>query len=136
MQDDPVSSNIISGCGDFLVARAGACLAAVIGRDRIFRDPGFGFGKTLAHNLELMASLDKLLKLGFPLLVGMSRKSMFGVLLERDVDERLAGSVAMAAIAAWSGVSIIRAHDIAETKDAVRVAAALLGARKKTRNGT
>ena len=129
MQDDPVYSNVVSEVGDFLAARAEACLAAGIGRDRIFLDPGFGFGKTLTHNLELMASLDKLLELGFPLLVGVSRKSMFGVLLERDVNERLAGSVAMAAIAAWSGASIIRAHDIAETKDAVRVAAALLGAR-------
>ena len=135
MQDNPRYSNVVAEVGDFLVARATACLAAGIGRERIFFDPGFGFGKTLAHNLELMAGLDKLLELGFPLLVGVSRKSMFGALLEREVDERLAGSVAMAAIAAWSGASIIRAHDIAETKDAVRVAAALRGARQKTRNG-
>ncbi len=135
MQDNPHYSNVVSEVGDFLVTRAEACLAAGIGRDRIFLDPGFGFGKTLAHNLELMASLDKLLELGFPLLVGVSRKSMFGDLLEREVDERLAGSVAMAAIAAWSGTSIIRAHDIAETIDAVRVAAALLGARQETGNG-
>ena len=135
MQDNPRYSNVVAEVGDFLVARAEACVAAGIGRERIFLDPGFGFGKTLAHNLELMAGLDKLLELGFPLLVGVSRKSMFGALLERKVDERLAGSVAMAAIAAWSGASIIRAHDIAETKDAVRVAAALRGARQKTRNG-
>ena len=135
MQDNPRYSNVVAEVGDFLVARAEACVAAGIGRERIFFDPGFGFGKTLAHNLELMAGLDKLLELGFPLLVGVSRKSMFGALLEREVDERLAGSVAMAAIAAWSGASIIRAHDIAETKDAVRVAAALRGARQKTRNG-
>ncbi len=135
MQDNPRYSNVVAEVGDFLVARAEACVAAGIGRERIFFDPGFGFGKTLAHNLELMAGLDKLLELGFPLLVGVSRKSMFGALLEREVDERLAGSVAMAAIAAWSGASIIRAHDIAQTKDAVRVAAALRGARQKTRNG-
>lgn len=135
MQGNPRYSNVVAEVGDFLVARAAACVAAGIGRERIFFDPGFGFGKTLAHNLELMAGLDKLLELGFPLLVGVSRKSMFGALLEREVDERLAGSVAMAAIAAWSGASIIRAHDIAETKDAVRVAAALRGARQKTRNG-
>lgn len=135
MQDNPRYSNVVAEVGDFLVARAAACVAAGIGRERIFFDPGFGFGKTLAHNLELMAGLDKLLGLGFPLLVGVSRKSMFGALLEREVDERLAGSVAMAAIAAWSGASIIRAHDIAQTKDAVRVAAALRGARQKTRNG-
>ncbi|GBF30616.1 dihydropteroate synthase [bacterium MnTg04] len=136
MQDNPRYANVIAEVGDFLFARAEACLAAGIGRDRIFLDPGFGFGKTLAHNLELMAGLDKLLELGFPLLVGVSRKSMFGALLEREVDERLAGSVAMAAIAAWSGVSIVRAHDIAETKDAVRVAAAVRGARQATRNET
>ncbi len=135
MQDNPRYSNVVAEVGDFLVARAEACVAAGIGRERIFFDPGFGFGKTLAHNLELMAGLDKLLELGFPLLVGVSRKSMFGALLAREVGERLAGSVAMAAIAAWSGASIIRAHDIAETKDAVRVAAALRGARQKTRNG-
>lgn len=136
MQDNPRYSNVIVEVGDFLAARAEACLAAGIGRDRIFLDPGFGFGKTLAHNLELMAGLDKLLELGFPLLVGVSRKSMFGALLEREVDERLAGSVAMAAIAVWSGASIIRAHDIAETSDAVRVAAAVRGARQETRNET
>lgn len=136
MQENPVYSNVVAEVGDFLLARVEACLAAGIGRDRIFLDPGFGFGKTLAHNLELMAGLDKLLELGFPLLVGVSRKSMFGALLDRDVDERMAGSVAMAAIAAWSGASIIRAHDIAETKDAVRVAAALRGARKQIRNKT
>jgi len=135
MQDNPRYSNVVAEVGDFLVARAAACVVAGIGRERIFFDPGFGFGKTLAHNLELMAGLDKLLELGYPLLVGVSRKSMFGALLEREVDERLAGSVAMAAIAAWSGASIIRAHDIAQTKDAVRVAAALRGARQKTRNG-
>ncbi|MCZ6560014.1 MAG: dihydropteroate synthase [Gammaproteobacteria bacterium] len=136
MQENPVYSNVVAEVGDFLLARAEACLAAGIGRDRIFLDPGFGFGKTLAHNLELMAGLDKLLELGFPLSVGVSRKSMFGALLGRAVDERLAGSVAMAAIAAWSGASIIRAHDIAETKDAVCVAAALRGARKQIRNKT
>jgi len=136
MQEHPVYSNVVAEVGEFLLSRAEACLVAGIGRDRIFLDPGFGFGKTLAHNLELMAGLDKLLELGFPLLVGVSRKSMFGALLDRDVDERLAGSVAMAAIAAWSGASIIRAHDIAETKDAVRVAAALCGARKQIRNKT
>ncbi|MCZ6687428.1 MAG: dihydropteroate synthase, partial [Gammaproteobacteria bacterium] len=136
MQDDPHYSNVVSEVGDFLGTRAEACLAAGIGRDRILLDPGFGFGKTLAHNLELMAGLDKLLELGFPLLVGVSRKSMFGALLEREVDERLAGSVAMAAIAAWSGASIVRAHDIAETKDAVRVAAAVRGARQATGNKT
>ena len=136
MQDNPRYANVIAEVGDFLFARAEACLAAGIGRDRIFLDPGFGFGKTLAHNLELMAGLDKLLELGFPLLVGVSRKSMFGALLEREVDERLAGSVAMAAIAAWSGASIVRAHDIAETKDAVRVAAAVRGARQATGNKT
>lgn len=136
MQDNPRYSNVIAEVGDFLFARAEACLAAGIGRDRIFLDPGFGFGKTLAHNLELMAGLDKLLEMGFPLLVGVSRKSMFGALLDREVDERLAGSVAMATIAAWSGASIIRTHDIAETKDAVRVAAAVRGARQATGNET
>ncbi len=135
MQDDPHYSNVVSEVGDFLGTRAEACLAAGIGRDRILLDPGFGFGKTLAHNLELMAGLDKLLDLGFPLLIGVSRKSMVGTLLDREVNERLAGSVAMAAIAAWSGTSIIRTHDIAETKDAIRVGAALRDARQETRNG-
>jgi len=85
-------------------------------------DPGFGFGKTLKHNLELLGGLGALLTLGRPVLVGLSRKSMFGALLERSLDERLAGSVAAAALAAWQGAHIVRAHDVAATVDAVTLA--------------
>jgi len=109
----------------FLSERVRACETAGIDRSRIVVDPGFGFGKTLEHNLALLAALDDFARDGLPVLAGLSRKSLVGQLTGRPAGQRLAGSVALAAIAASHGASIIRAHDVAATVDAVRVAAAV-----------
>ena len=93
--------------------------------DRVILDPGFGFGKTVTHNFQLLGALEQMQQLGHPLLVGMSRKSMLGHVTGRDVGERLSASLAAATIAAMKGVSIIRAHDVRETVDAVKVVAAM-----------
>lgn len=121
MQQDPHYEDVLREVGDFLHERAGACRAAGIPADRIALDPGFGFGKTLDHNLQLLRGLGGLGR-GYPLLVGLSRKSMLGKLTGRPVDQRLAGSIALAALAVAAGARIVRCHDVAETVDAVRVA--------------
>jgi len=121
MQHDPHYEDVVREVGDFLRERAGACREAGIPADRIALDPGFGFGKTLDHNLQLLRGLGRLGG-GYPLLVGLSRKSMLGKLTGRPVDQRLAGSIALAALAVAAGARIVRCHDVAETVDAVRVA--------------
>ncbi|WP_158769358.1 dihydropteroate synthase [Paraglaciecola sp. L1A13] len=121
MQDAPYYENVRLDVEDFLLARARECVQAGVRHDNILFDPGFGFGKNLAHNYQLLAQLDELHRLGYPLLVGMSRKSMIGQLLNRPVEERLAGSVALATIAALKGAHIIRVHDVRETVDAVKI---------------
>lgn len=93
--------------------------------ENILLDPGFGFGKTLEHNLQLLAALEQLKVLGYPLLVGMSRKTMLGHITGRDVGERLPASLAAATIAALKGVSVIRVHDVRETVDAMKVVEAM-----------
>ncbi|HTW38702.1 MAG TPA: dihydropteroate synthase [Steroidobacteraceae bacterium] len=128
MQRDPRYTDVVSEVGAFLVARAQACEAAGLAADRILIDPGFGFGKTLEHNLELLRRLHELCASGFPVLVGLSRKSTVAALTGRPASERLAGSIALATIAALKGARIVRAHDVAATLDALRVVAAL-GAR-------
>jgi len=115
---------------DFLRQRMAACAQAGIGAGRLLLDPGFGFGKTLEHNLALLGRIDTLLGLGRPLLVGLSRKSMFGQLLGARLDERLHGSLAAAVVAAWQGARIIRAHDIRATVEALAVATAARQARE------
>jgi dihydropteroate synthase len=125
MQTAPQYTDVVSQVGAFLHARADVCLAAGIAADRIALDPGFGFGKTLQHNLTLLAGLPQLAAGRFPLLVGLSRKSMLGKLLGRPVEQRLAGSLALATVAALHGARIIRCHDVAETCDAVAVAFAI-----------
>ncbi|MDO6560007.1 dihydropteroate synthase [Paraglaciecola chathamensis] len=125
MQDAPHYDNVQTDVHDFLHARAQACIEAGIHKDQILIDPGFGFGKSLAHNYQLLAQLEALHLLGYPLLVGMSRKSMIGQLLNRTTDERLAGSVALATIAALKGAQIIRVHDVKETVDAVKIVSML-----------
>jgi dihydropteroate synthase len=105
----------------FLQERAEACIAAGIPRENIILDPGFGFGKTLAHNLSLLKNLPKLVDIDYPILVGVSRKSMIGAITGRDVDDRLAGSLAAALLALEGGASILRVHDVAETRDVVQV---------------
>jgi dihydropteroate synthase len=105
----------------FLAERAAACEAAGIARDRIVVDPGFGFGKTLEHNLTLLRQLSEIVALGYPVVVGLSRKSTIGALTGRDVGERTAGSIAAALAAVARGAKIVRAHDVRETVDALKV---------------
>ena len=124
MQDAPRYGNVLAEVRAFLGRRVAACETAGIARSRIAVDPGFGFGKTLEHNLALLAGLTALAKDGQPVLAGLSRKRMIASLTGRDGSERLAGSLAAAVVAAWNGARIIRAHDVRETVDALRVVAA------------
>jgi dihydropteroate synthase len=126
MQVDPRYTDVVREVREFLHARLAACERAGIARERIALDPGFGFGKTLAHNLALLKALPELGSPGVPLLVGLSRKAMLGTITAKPTAERLQGSVALAAIAVLKGAHIVRAHDVAETVDAVKVAAAVL----------
>lgn len=128
MQADPRYGDVVAEVRDFLRERTAACQAGGITRDRLLIDPGIGFGKRLEHNLALLAGLPALTGLGWPVLVGVSRKSMFGALLGRAVDERLAGGIAAATAAILAGASIVRTHDVAATVDAVKVAVALRAA--------
>ncbi len=125
MQAAPRYDDVVAEVAAFLAERVQAARAAGIDVSRIVIDPGFGFGKTLEHNLQLLAALPALAAPGVPLLVGLSRKSMVGALTGRDVDGRLYGSVALAALAVMNGARIVRAHDVLPTVDAVRIAAAL-----------
>lgn len=125
MQDNPVYEDVVTEISQYLIDRVGVCLAKGIPKERIILDPGFGFGKTLPHNLALLKRLSELGDLGFPLLVGMSRKSMLSHLLNRAVDERLSGSLALAMLAAQRGAAIIRVHDVAATVDVLKVLAAV-----------
>jgi dihydropteroate synthase len=113
--------DVVGEVKTFLAERAADCEHAGIARDRIALDPGFGFGKTVAHNLALLRWLDDLVALGYPVIVGLSRKSTIGALTGREVDERVAGSVAAALIAVERGAAIVRAHDVRETVDALNV---------------
>ncbi len=128
MQEAPGYGDVVAEVADFLARRAQACVDAGIPRERILIDPGFGFGKTLEHNLALLRGLERLTASGLPVLVGISRKSMIGALVERGVGERLAGSLAAAVLAVVKGARIIRAHDVAATVDALKVASAVLAA--------
>ena len=125
MQLAPSYQQLIVEVSEYLLARANCCIAEGIAADQIVLDPGFGFGKQLEHNLMLLNRLGELLELGFALLVGLSRKSLIGQVLGREVDQRLAGSLALAVLAADRGASIIRVHDVAETVDAMRLCAAV-----------
>ncbi|MDJ0700218.1 MAG: dihydropteroate synthase [Woeseiaceae bacterium] len=131
MQDAPDYGNVVTEVASFLAARIAACASAGIDEDLVVVDPGFGFGKTAAHNIELLANLRQLQSLGRPVLAGLSRKSTLGELTGRAVDERVAASVAAAVVAATNGAAIIRAHDVAETVDAMRVVQAVLKMRKQ-----
>lgn len=131
MQQNPHYDNVVAEVRAMLEARIAACEQAGLAPARLCIDPGFGFGKTLAHNLELLRRLAEFNSLGAPLLVGLSRKSMLQRLTGRAVDERLAGSVTLAAIAIMHGARIVRAHDVAATVDAVRICSALLAQGKQ-----
>jgi len=125
MQNNPAYNDVVTEVCQYLTGRVQACLAQGIRKERIILDPGFGFGKTLAHNLALLKRLPEIGDSGFPLLVGMSRKSMLAQLLNRAVDERLPGSLALAMLAAQRGAAIIRVHDVAATVDVLKVLAAV-----------
>ena len=125
MQDAPAYDDVVREVGDFLLARAEACEEAGIARERIVLDPGFGFGKTVRHNLELLRGLRAIVALGYPVAAGLSRKSTVGTLTGRDVHDRLAGSLAAALAAVERGASIVRVHDVRETVDALNVWSAL-----------
>jgi dihydropteroate synthase len=127
MQVSPRYENVVGEVRAFLAERVAACRAAGIGPQRIAIDPGFGFGKTLEHNLTLLRHLHELTALELPVLVGLSRKSMVGTLTGRAPGERVQGSVALAVIAALAGARIVRAHDVAATVEALEVVAAVMG---------
>ena len=121
MQSAPEYQDVIADVFKFLNERIQACLEAGIPRERLLIDPGFGFGKTLEHNYELLAKLERFAQFELPILIGLSRKSMIGNLLARPTSERLAGSLAGAMIAAQKGAHIIRVHDVPETVDMLKV---------------
>ena len=128
MQDSPAYQDVVLEVREFLEHRVDACLSAGLPAERMMVDPGFGFGKTLAHNLQLLCHLRQLSVSGLPILAGLSRKSMVGALTGRSGDERVHGSVALAVIAALNGARILRVHDVAATVDALSVVAAVEGA--------
>ena len=121
MQQQPRYADVVSEVCVFLRQRAEAVIAAGMPRERIVLDPGFGFGKTVAHNLELLRGLRAIADLGYPVLVGLSRKSMIGHLLGLPVERRLHASVALALLAVQNGASIVRVHDVAPTVEALRM---------------
>ena len=121
MQREPQYANVVTEVRDFLVGRARACEAAGIARGRIVIDPGFGFGKTVAHNLALLRGLRLVAETGYPVLAGLSRKSMLGGFAGRDANKRAAASVAAALAAVARGAGIVRVHDVRETVDALKV---------------
>ena len=121
MQQQPQYVDVVAEVSNFLRARIAAAEAAGIARARIVIDPGFGFGKTLAHNLNLLRHLDALCALGVPVLAGLSRKSMLGAITGREVEDRVAASIAAALLAVQRGAAIVRVHDVRETVDALKV---------------
>ncbi len=121
MQTAPQYANVLADIKDYLEARVAACEQAGIERGRLLIDPGFGFGKTLRHNLVLLRDLAAFAPLRLPILVGVSRKSMLGAITGRDVDRRLAAGIAAAVMAVERGARIVRVHDVAETVDALKV---------------
>jgi dihydropteroate synthase len=127
MQRAPRYADVVAEVRGFLAERLRACRRAGIPEEHLLVDPGFGFGKTLAHNLALLAGLRELRALGVPVLVGLSRKSMVGELTGRAVGDRLPGSLAAAVVAAQRGAAVLRVHDVAATRDALAVLGALAG---------
>ncbi|MDP5133832.1 MAG: dihydropteroate synthase [Paraglaciecola sp.] len=121
MQMSPNYQNVVSDVTDFLQKRISQCIEAGIAHQDILIDPGFGFGKTLAHNYQLLANLAKLKQLGAGMLIGLSRKTMIGEVINRPVHERLAGSISGALLAVQQGAQIIRVHDVRETVDAIKI---------------
>jgi dihydropteroate synthase len=125
MQVAPAYTDVMSEVKQFLAQRVAACVAAGIDRERLAVDPGFGFGKTAEHNLELLRRLDELGQLGMPVLAGLSRKTTLGKITGRAAGDRLAASIAAALLAVQRGAAIVRVHDVAATRDALLVLSAL-----------
>ncbi|HEY5604290.1 MAG TPA: dihydropteroate synthase [Gammaproteobacteria bacterium] len=125
MQSNPHYNNVVEEVWNFLQQRVQVCVAAGIDKDRIVIDPGFGFGKTLQHNLLLLKNLKKFKAMGVSLLVGLSRKSMIGAILDKPVNERLAGNISLAALSFWLGADILRVHDVEPTIEALKIVTAL-----------
>jgi len=127
MQDDPVYDDVVTDVRDFLAERLRFATDAGIAGERIWLDPGIGFGKTVEHNLELIARLGEIGDLGRPIVVGASRKTFIGRITGRDVDDRLGGSIASNVLGIVHGADVLRVHDVPETIQAVRVAERILG---------
>jgi dihydropteroate synthase len=127
MQNSPEYGDVVTEVRGFLLDRVAACLDAGIPLEHIMVDPGFGFGKTLTHNLALLSELRQITDLGVPVMAGLSRKGMLGTITGRGVDHRQAASVAAAMIAAQNGAAVLRVHDVAATVDAVAVLASVRG---------
>jgi dihydropteroate synthase len=125
MQDTPTYNNVVDEVAEYLQARAGVCLQQGIPKERILLDPGFGFGKTTTHNLLLLQQLERLVGIGFPVLVGLSRKSLIGKVLDLPVDKRLYPGVALAVLAVWKGAALVRCHDIRPTREAIEMCQAV-----------
>ncbi len=130
MQTAPSYDDVTSDVTAFLGQRAAICVEAGIARELIVVDPGFGFGKSHAHNIELLANLRQLRELGLPVLVGLSRKTTLGELTGRQVDDRMAASISAAVIAVMNGAQMVRTHDVRETVDALKVVGAVVEAGK------
>ena len=126
MQDSPSYENVTAEVASFLDKRLQACVDAGLDRALIVIDPGFGFGKSHAHNVELLANLRQLRRLGQPVMVGISRKSTLGFLTGRETSERMPASVAAALVAVMAGAEIVRVHDVAATVDALKVGQAVM----------
>jgi dihydropteroate synthase len=127
MQQDPRYGDVVAEVRDFLAERLAAAVDAGIAAERVWLDPGIGFGKTAAHNMELLRRLGELRELGRPLVVGTSRKSFIGKVDGSGADERLGGTIASSVLAAAEGAEVLRVHDVAEVRQALAVAAAILG---------
>ena len=125
MQDAPAYDDVVDEVAAFLEARAGVCMQQGIPGERILLDPGFGFGKTTEHNLLLLQQLDRLVACGYPLLVGLSRKSLIGKVLGLPVDKRLYPGIALAVLAVWQGAALVRCHDVQATREAIEMCQAV-----------
>jgi len=132
MQDNPRYDDVVKDVIGWLRGRRDACVTAGIPNDRILLDPGFGFGKSLEHNLALLDNLASFQQLGNPVLAGMSRKGMISMLLGLKVDERKHASVALAVLAMQRGAAVVRVHDVRATRDAVRMIEAVQPIRRDT----
>lgn len=121
MQSSPEYQDVVSEVKHFLLQRVEQCQLCGIKKEQLIIDPGFGFGKTLAHNSILFKQLDEFIKTGFPVLIGASRKTLIGQITGKEIEQRLAGSLALASLAALKGAAIIRVHDVAETVDALKI---------------